>query len=100
MLFLNLLFWSDGDLMELMEQSREFSRDCGILGVLWWVPTTENGWDSGQKSDLYGGSRRSRGPKVTVFPGQTARSKKEGVYPPPENAKTPGKTHFTMVLTP
>jgi len=39
MLFLNLLFWSDGDLMELMEQSREFSRDCGILGVLWWVPT-------------------------------------------------------------
>jgi len=46
------------------KQSREFSRDCGIQGVLWWVPTTENAWDSGRKSDHYGGSQWSWGPKV------------------------------------
>jgi len=38
--------------------------------------------------------------KNNGFPGQTAPAKKEGVYPPPKNAKTPGKPHFTMVLTP
>src|SRR4029078_7058037 len=37
----------------------------------------------------YGGWRWSRGPKVTVFPGHTARSKKEGGIPPSQKCENP-----------